>query len=400
MRVLALTNLYPNPFQPHRATFNRHQFRLLNERHPVRVIAPVAWTDELKARRAGRPPLPADRRVTYDGLTVEHPWYLFPPKVGRRWYGHFFRAAVGPAFRRAVEEFRPDVVFAPWAYPDGWAAGRLVRQAGLPVVLQCHGSDVLLLDQHPSRKRRTIEAVTAADGVVAVSRDIADHLIRMGVAADRVRVIIDGVDRAVFHPGPKAEARRAVGLPDDGPPVLLFIGNLVAVKAIDVLLDACGVLDRENFAVRVVVVGGGPLRAKLEQQAAALGLVERVRFTGPLPQDTLPDWYRAADLFVLPSHSEGVPNVLLEASACGTPWVASRVGGIPEIAHLGVSRLVPPNTPTELAAAIRQSLSAPPQPPPPGPKAREQAVGELIEFLTETLTRFRRGRPHSDADTP
>ncbi|MEO2089254.1 MAG: hypothetical protein ABGY75_07125 [Gemmataceae bacterium] len=133
MRVLAMTNLYPNPYQPHRATFNRHQFRLLNDRHPVQVIAPIAWTDELKARRAGQPPLPTDRRVTHDGLTVDHPRYLFPPKVGRRWYGHFFRAAVGPAFRRAVTEFRPDVVFTPWAYPDGWAAGWLARVAGLPV---------------------------------------------------------------------------------------------------------------------------------------------------------------------------------------------------------------------------------------------------------------------------
>lgn len=389
MRVLALTNLYPNPFQPHRATFNRHWLRLLGGRHPVRVIAPVLWTDELAARRAGHAALPAGRRVTHDGLTVDHPRYLYSPHIGRRWYGHFFRASVAKAFRRAVDEFCPDLVFTPWAYPDGWAAVRLGRAAGLPVVLQCHGSDVLLVDQHPSRKRRTVEAVTAADGVVAVSQDIADHLIRMGVAADRVRVIVDGVDQTVFHPGPKTDARRAVGLPDDGLPVLLFIGNLVAVKAIDVLLEACGMLSRENVPVRVVIVGGGPLRAKLEQLAAGLGLAERVRFTGPLPQDTLPDWYRAVDLFVLPSHSEGVPNVLLEASACGTPWVASRVGGIPEVAHLGVSRLVPPNTPAELAAAIRESLSAPPQPLPPGPKSREEAVGELDVFLKEILGRCR-----------
>lgn len=392
MRVLAMTNLYPNPFQPHRATFNRHQFRILNERHPVHVIAPIAWTDELTARRAGKPPLPAGRRVTHDGLTVDHPRYLFPPKVGRRWYGHCYRASVGKTFRRAVEEFRPDVVFTPWAYPDGWAAVRAARNAGLPVVIQCHGSDVLLLDQHPSRKRRTVEAVTAADGVVAVSQNIADHLIRLGVRPDRVRVIIDGVDRTVFRPGPKADARAAVGLPD-GPPVLLFIGNLVAVKAVDVLLTAGGQLNREAFPVRLVVVGGGPLRANLEQQAATLGLAERVRFTGPLPQDTLADWYRAADLFVLPSHSEGVPNVLLEASACGTPWVASRVGGIPEIAHLGVSRLVPPNTPAELAVAIKESLTAPPQPPPPGPKARDQAVDELEAFLVAALDVYRRGQP-------
>src|SRR4051794_8091338 len=165
MRVLAMTNLYPNPYQPHRATFNRHQFRILGQRHPVRVIAPIAWTDELSARRGGAPALPDGRRVTFDELPVEHPRYIFPPKIARGWYGHFYLASVKGAFRRAVREFGPELVFAPWAYPDGWAAVRLGHAAGLPVVLQVHGSDVLLLDRQAARKKRTAEAVRAADGI-------------------------------------------------------------------------------------------------------------------------------------------------------------------------------------------------------------------------------------------
>ena len=110
MRVLAVTNLYPNPLQPHRAPFNRHQLRLLGLRHPLRVIAPVAWTDELALARAGGGRLA--RAVTLDGLPVEHPRYYFPPKVGRGLYGHCFAASVRGAFRRAVREFAPEVVFA------------------------------------------------------------------------------------------------------------------------------------------------------------------------------------------------------------------------------------------------------------------------------------------------
>src|SRR5262245_57158676 len=124
MRILALTEVYPNPYAPHRAPFNRHKLRLLGERHSVHVIAPIAWTDELAARRRGAKPLPAGRRVEFDGLTVDHPRYYFTPRICRGWYGHFFQASVEPTFRRVADEFRPDVVFSPWAYPDGWAAVR------------------------------------------------------------------------------------------------------------------------------------------------------------------------------------------------------------------------------------------------------------------------------------
>src|SRR5207253_6931127 len=138
VRVLTLTNLYPNPFQPHRAVFNREQLRELARAHAVAVIAPIAWTDELAARWAGHPPLPRDRRVMCDGLAVDHPRYLFPPKVLRGSYGKFFRRSVRPSFERALREFRPDIVYTPWAYPDGWAAVELGRRSGLPVVVKVH----------------------------------------------------------------------------------------------------------------------------------------------------------------------------------------------------------------------------------------------------------------------
>src|SRR5262245_61197309 len=139
MKVLAITNLYPNPQQPHRAPYNRHQFRMLNDLHEVRVIAPIAWTDEWSARRRSLPPLPRARRMQYDGLTVDYPRYWFTPKVLRRWYGAFYLASVRKTFQRVRAEFQPDIVFAPWAYPDGNAAVQLARQAGLPVVVQVHG---------------------------------------------------------------------------------------------------------------------------------------------------------------------------------------------------------------------------------------------------------------------
>jgi glycosyltransferase involved in cell wall biosynthesis len=360
VRVLILTNLYPNPYQPTRAVFNRQQFRALAEQHSVRIIAPLSWVDELKGRARGKAKLPRDRQLSCDGILVEHPRYFYPPRSMRGWHGHCYRRSVRSAFRRAVKEFHPDIILGSWAYPDGWAAVQLARQVGLPVAIKIHGCDVLYagegLDGNPVRKQRTIEALCGADGVLAVSQHLADGVIKLGVDPQRVKVVHNGIDTGLFHPGSKEQARHGLDLnPSDR--IVLFVGNLVPVKAIDVLIEAASRLVQTGFRFQCLLIGQGPLRPHLERQVAKLGLTETVRFLGGKPHGDLPQWYRAADLVVLPSRSEGIPNVLLEAAACGTPFVASRVGGIPEIAHLGMSQLVPSGDADALAGAIKQQLS-------------------------------------------
>src|SRR5205085_9402963 len=123
-----VTNLFPNPAQPNRATFNRQQFGALAQRHEVAVIAPIAWTDELSFRRRGKTRIPVGRRVEADGIVAIHPIYWFPPKVMRGAYGGFYRKSIARTFERMVTEFRPDVVLGSWAYPDGWAAVALAHE--------------------------------------------------------------------------------------------------------------------------------------------------------------------------------------------------------------------------------------------------------------------------------
>lgn len=384
MRILALTNLYPNPYQPHRAPYNRHQFRMLGELHDVHVIAPIAWTDEWAARRKSHLPLPASRRRVHEGLTVDHPRYWYTPKILRRYYGQFFLASVRRTFERAVREFEPDIVFAPWAYPDGYAGVELARPANLPVVVQVHGSDIRELSRYPARAAGTKAALRDADGVIAVSSDLAQRVIELGAAAERVRVIIDGVDRQQFCPRDREASRWRLGWSADAKH-LLFVGNLARVKGIDVLLDACQRLRTDVGQWQLHIVGDGPLRSHLEQQAVTNGIGQQVRFHGPIAHEELPDWFCAADLFVLASRSEGVPNVLLEAAACGLPLVATSVGGIPEIAHLAASRLVPPEDATALAAAIGDMLRSPVAYHGTGPRDRRDAVAEIAAFLESRL---------------
>lgn len=358
MRILAVTNLFPNPNEPGRAPFNRLSLRALAQQHALRVIAPVAWTDELAAMKRGGTWLGPDRRSCCDGIPVEHPRYWYPPKVLRNWYGHCFRWSVRAAFDRALASFRPDIVFASWAYPDGWAAVELGRAAGLPVVVKIHGSDVCTLDDVPARRRRTAEALTRADAVVAVSRDLARRAVALGAAPERVHVVYNGVDATRFYPGNRAAARLRLGLPPNEP-LVLAVGRLVPVKGLDVLLEALDRMARAGVSFTALIVGYGPLRASLQCTAAARGLTGRVRLIGAVAHEELPDWYRAANVVALPSRSEGVPGVLLEAVACGIPFVASDVGGVAEIGHGGLGRLVPAGDPVALAAALTKVLAAP-----------------------------------------
>ena len=393
MRILTVTNLYPNPYQPLRATFNRHEFRALAKLHSLAVISPISWTEELVLRGRSAARLPKGRRVQVDGLNVDHPRYLFTPKVLRTWYGHFYRFSVKSAFDRALAEFRPDVIYAHWAYPDGWAAVELGHAAGLPVVIKVHGSDILVLGSYRGRRRRTIEALQRADCIVAVSQHLARRMIELGAPAGNIRVVYAGIDRDVFRPGPSAEARRNLGLPPDIP-IILFIGNLLPVKGLDVLVDACSHLKREGVDFSCLMIGQGPMRGQLERQIAEFQLQEQVRTLGPKPNEELPEWYRAATLFALPSRSEGLPTVLREAAACGTPFVASCVGGIPEIAHLVPSRLVQPEDARGLARAIREIIESPLNhaerlEPTCRLPSHDQSAAELSELLEIHLSNHR-----------
>jgi glycosyltransferase involved in cell wall biosynthesis len=266
MRILALSNLYPNPWQPGRAPYNRLIFRTLAAQHPLHVIAPVAWTDYAALRLFNRgltPParVPLPQSPTWDGIPVEYPLYLFPPRVLRGWYGHCFRESIRDAFTRAVDKFSPDLVYASWAYPDGWAAVELAHQFGLPVVVSVLGSDVLGVPAGSAKHRRTLDGLRRADAVITVSLDLASKIIPFDVAPERVRVICTGVDPSLFHWEPQAAARQRLGLGSE--PLILAVGNLVPVKGFDVFLSACFLLAKTGTPFRCVVVGQGPLRAEL-----------------------------------------------------------------------------------------------------------------------------------------
>jgi glycosyltransferase involved in cell wall biosynthesis len=221
--------------------------------------------------------------------------------------------------------------------------------------VKVHGSDLNVQASYPLRRRQIRSALRGAGAVVAVSRALAEKAVAIGAAPDRVHVIYNGVDSDRFAPGSRSEARARLGLSSQEP-LLLYVGNLKSSKGCLDLLEAFPALLAEQSRARLIYVGAGPCRNALLERAAALGCSDRVSLIGAVAHAALGDWFRAADLLCLPSHNEGVPNVILEAMACGIPVVATRVGGIPEVVPEYAGLLVPPQEPAALSAALVEAV--------------------------------------------
>jgi len=201
----------------------------------------------------------------------------------------------------------------------------------------------------PVRLHEETRIVGASDRIVAANVVERAELLRdYGASASRIATIPCGVDTDLFVPGDRAEARRQLGL--DERPVLLWVGRMAPIKGLDTLLDAVARLRATGQAVRLLVVGGDadePMsdhEASLRQRIERLDLADSVRFVGPQPQGVLPTYYVASDVTVLPSYYESFGMVALEAMACGSPVIASRVGGLVTTVRDGVTGFLVPDS--------------------------------------------------------
>jgi D-inositol-3-phosphate glycosyltransferase len=230
-----------------------------------------------------------------------------------------------------------------------WVSGavghRLKHELELPLVTTFHTLDrvkaeVGLADDVPLRPRVEAEVVRCADLVVASTFEEQDQLVRhYGADPARIEIITPGVDHRVFFPSDRVAARRHIGLPAG--PMVLFVGRIQPLKGADLAVRALA--EMADRRATLVIVGGpsGPDGANevtaLHALVAELGVEHRVRFVAPRPHDQLADFYRAADVCVVPSHTESFGLVALEAAACGTPVVAANVGGLRFLVDDGVT---------------------------------------------------------------
>jgi glycosyltransferase involved in cell wall biosynthesis len=388
MRILVLTNRFPRPASPTVATYNLIQALAMSKHHDVRAIVPVPWTEEVRDIVTRRK-MPVRDHTRFGGLRVYHPTLFFAPSVMLHRYGEQYLLSVRPLVRRVAREMRADAIFCCWTHPDAWAAVRLGDELGVPVLTKVIGSDVLVLGKDPKRRPLVIEALKRSAGVIAVGENLANKTIELGIDAAKVSVVGEGVDKSVFHPGDREEARRKLGIPQ-GEKTILYVGNVLVSKGVRDLIEACAILKREGRTFHCRIVGHGADRPAMEALVLERALSADVTFHGASAQEALGDWYRACDFSTLPSHSEGIPNVLREAELCGRPYVATRVGGVPEIAKPDVSRLVDAKDVTALAAAFGAFLDHTPVVDPVKANARHldpDASAKLVIDRLEAILR-------------
>jgi teichuronic acid biosynthesis glycosyltransferase TuaC len=201
--------------------------------------------------------------------------------------------------------------------------------------------------------------------IITRSEDLRQRLIRAGAEAGRVRTVYNGVDTQTFHPGDQTTARSALNLPLDGK-LLLFVGNFLPVKGLDLLIKASALAAREFTApLRLVMIGSGPLQEELADLAKREGLPpDALIWVGRKAPAEVAQFMRACDAVCLSSHNEGVPNVLLEALASGRPLISTHVGGISEILDPAPKGgvLVRGREVSDYASALLSVLRSPPDP--------------------------------------
>lgn len=355
MNVLFVSLTFPDAISPERGTYNLELCAALQRQHQVRVIAPRNWHEWMKAIRAGKR-YTASPATRDQGLRVEYPVFWYLPRVQPQMLGRALWKSIRGSVRRITNDFKPDVVISYWAYPDADGGLQIARQFDIPSIIIAGGSDVLLLPKQPGWAPAVRRVLAQSSMVTTVSDGLRRAALDLGVPPERARTIRQGINAKVFHPDDKAVARRTLGLAADDE-TLVWVGRMVPVKNLDMLIDAVKQLVPQRPRLRLHVIGDGPERKRLGARVAAEGLTHAVRLEGAIGHDRLPDWYRAADAVVLSSHSEGLPNVLRESLACGTPFVSTDVGDIGEIAEPTFSRLVASGDAAAFAAAIVEILT-------------------------------------------
>ena len=362
-RVLSLATLYPNAAAPRFGTFVARSLEALAARGDwdVTVVNPV-----------GVPPVAfgpyrALAAAAVDGVEhgvqVYRPRFPLIPRFGGRFNpGTIARAAL-PLVRRLHAEKPFDLVDAQFFYPDGPAAARIARTLDLPLSIKARGADISYWGGKSYALRMMRQAAECADGLLAVSEALADDMAAIGLPRGKISIHYTGLDRALFHPSDKVQAREAIArrlgaVVPPLAPVVATVGALIPRKGQSYVIRALHAIP----GAHLLLVGKGEDEAELRALAAELDMADRVHFLGSLDHEMLPLALCAADAMVLPSASEGLANAWVESLACGTPLVITDAGGARELVRHPSAGLIVPRDAPALAAGIGRLLADPPPP--------------------------------------
>ncbi len=358
MKILSLTSLFPNHMNPVRGVFIKERLRHVAKHHRLAVVAPVPYFPPIRCYHRWHQFTRVHPRERIDDLPVYHPRYVTIPRIGMVLYGLLYFFSLYHFIKKLHRRYCFDLLDAHYLYPDGLAAVLLARALRRPVVLSARGTDVNLFMKLPLIRAWILYALRRCDRIIAVSGALKTTMVAAGVRPDKIDVVPNGVDVSRFPEISREQARSELGLPRTGR-MILSVGSLRPSKNFEYLLQALGEIrsSKAGRDVSLVIVGYGHHRGRLEREISRLDLDAHVILAGRVPHEQIYRWYRACDLFCLASSSEGWPNVIFEALACGLPVVATPVGGVPEIlisSEYGI--MLKDAHPSRLAAGLRDAI--------------------------------------------
>jgi len=331
--MLIITNLYPVPWGPNRASFNKQQFDFIAAERRVKIVVLLPWTEWLKHRK--------DCLASDD---LKYCPYFYIPKFGRRlvpWFQSFSLFFLLPWMKKQ----QASQLYTSWGFPDAVSASIINKWLKLPLFIKVHGTDVNENTLYSARKALMKKWLSKASKIFCASQALADTLASIGIPENKLAVNYNGVNAEVFFPSET----------EDTSTNIIFVGSLIPTKGVNELLNAFISLQKTMPNVTLDIIGEGPLKAYLVNKAEELQL--NINVHGSLPLTNVAQKIRTSTLLVLPSYREGVPNVLLEAFASGIPVVSTIVGGIPEVVNDNVGLLVEPKNADELEKAIHTALN-------------------------------------------
>lgn len=351
IRILTFSSLYPNDYQPRHGIFVETRLRKIldNGKIESKVIAPVPWfpiENKFAAKYSVYSKI--KKYESRHEIDVYHPRYLVIPKIGMILAPFLMALSVLPTLKAILNKgYDFELIDAHYFYPDGVAAVILGKILKKQVIITARGSDINLIAKYMVPRKMILWAARNASAVATVSNALKNAMVDLGANPSQISVLPNGIDRDIFRPSKsREELRRKLHLNGN---VLLSVGNLVQLKGHDLIIQS--LIDLDGY--HLLIIGKGPEEKRLKHLVSDKCLDNRVTFLGEKNQRELVDYYNAVDAVVLASSREGMPNVLLESIACGTPVVATDVGGVKEIVtSLNQGVLAPERT----VRGVRESI--------------------------------------------
>ncbi len=379
MRVLAISHNYPHKDDPTCGMFAARQLREMhNQGAEIKTIVPLAYMPGFISQLERYGLFRYRDLIQYEGIDADLAYYIhLPIKGAHKWDGLTGYLISKNKIKRWHKEKPFDVIFAIQLFPEADMAVRFSRLLNIPAVGLGIGTDVnSITSQEEVKYNKFVRICKNLEGTLACGKSVARKI--DSVCDKNTETVYGVLDPEVFKPVEDKKRLREELVISTDKFILLFAGHLNKAKGIYELVDAFNDLKKNIPNTLLYICGDGGERNNLSDYIEKKELNGQVNALGNVHPEKMHKWMQASDIFVLPSHTEGVPNVVMEAMACGTPVVTTRVGGIPDaIGENNGAILIEPKKVDELTEALikilendslRKELSV---------KAREKALKDF-----------------------